>query len=450
MPSEDDDIPSPAEVRKQLERMKGSDALRSAPVQSKLLRFVVQSALKNREIREVDITKVLLPLGHADPEPNNARVTATHLRQTLARYYETAGEEDPVIVELPPGKGYKPVFSYNPRSQAYQAYRRGVAHMRRFLSAEDARLALDSLNEAVRLEPTYALAYATRAEAEFREALYRPDAPPAKWIAIAEKSAREALVWDPKSWRARVVLGAIRCCRFQWKDAKVEFDTALKIAPLETADHFYYGAFLAATGEPEAGLRQANAYWRRHREDPFAGLTAAAFCYLIRESKFYSAYHHTQATIRENRSGWIGYSLLACVTIGVASVAGGLLGSTAESHVDDAHKRLGVEAFPGLGILCHAQRWADGQSAQEIRARKARLHQRIARLEIASRESYVPPLQLALAHMAVDEMEEAISDLRRACDEGDPKMAWLHLLPLFDPLREHEGFRALLKRLHLT
>ncbi len=58
------------------------------------------------------------------------------------------------------------------------------------------------------------------------------------------------------------------------------------------------------------------------------------------------------------------------------------------------------------------------------------------------------PFQLALAHLGANEME-AIADLSRACDEGDPKMAWLHLWPFFDPLRELAGFKTLLARLRL-
>jgi hypothetical protein len=282
---------------------------------------------------------------------------------------------------------------------------------------------------------------------EFREALYRPDAPPGKWIACAQQTAHEALVWDPKCWRARVILGAIYCSRFQWEDAKAEFGMARRIAPLETEEHFYYGAYLAATGKSEEAVKLAEARWRRRREDLLAGLAPAALSYLTRQTAFHEAYEHAWAAIRENRSGWIGYALLACITIGVAHAAG-LLGSTAEDHIKDAHERLGLEAFPGLAILCHARRWDDGKDAPgAARERRARLHQSIARLEIAARESYVPPVQLALAHMAVDEMDEAVADLRRACDEGDPKMAWLHLWPLFDPLRGHEGFKALLQRL---
>ncbi len=83
--------------------------------------------------------------------------------------------------------------------------------MHALLTSEDPRTAHQCFAEAVKLEPTYALAHAAKADAEFREATYRPDAPPRKWIALAEASAREALFWSPQCWRAHVVLGAVHC-----------------------------------------------------------------------------------------------------------------------------------------------------------------------------------------------------------------------------------------------
>jgi len=446
MPSEIEEFPSHPEVRKQLERLLRSKALRGSPSQSGLLDFVVMSALNNTDIREADITNLLVSKDHPNPEPSNARATATNLRKTLARHYGEEGEDDTVVIELPPGRAYKPQFSYNSRSKACQAYKCGIMHMTRFFSAEDARLAIEYLEDAVQRQPTYALAYSARADAQFREALYRADAIPAIWIESARKSAQDALLLDPRSWRAHVVLGAVHCSHFRWDEAKAQFDAAIDAGPLETAEHFYYLAFLAATGKAEEALKLAHARWRRHREDPFAGFSAAALAYITRDAKFYAAYSHTWAGIRQNRSLWAGYALQSCVATGVASVAGGLLGSTARGHIDDAHKLLGMEVFQGLAILSASPMWLMDQSGNNVRARTATLHPQVARLEILSRESYVPPLQLALAHMAVNELEEAVSDLARACEEGDPKMVWLHLWPLFDPLRERPDFQALLMR----
>jgi hypothetical protein len=59
------------------------------------------------------------------------------------------------------------------------------------------------------------------------------------------------------------------------------------------------------------------------------------------------------------------------------------------------------------------------------------------------------PLQLALAYLAIGNIEWAIGLLERAMSEGDPLTVWLHLVPLFDPLRSEPGFQSLIKRMKL-
>jgi hypothetical protein len=63
---------------------------------------------------------------------------------------------------------------------------------------------------------------------------------------------------------------------------------------------------------------------------------------------------------------------------------------------------------------------------------------------------YWTPLQLALGHMGLGDTESAARMLTRAADEGDPLMVWLHLLPLFDPLRDDPAFQALIRRMNLA
>jgi hypothetical protein len=62
---------------------------------------------------------------------------------------------------------------------------------------------------------------------------------------------------------------------------------------------------------------------------------------------------------------------------------------------------------------------------------------------------YVRHSQLALAYMAVGRNHEAVTELRLACKEHDPVMAWLHLWPILDPLRTDQKFQALVKRMEL-
>jgi tetratricopeptide (TPR) repeat protein len=445
--SENDENPSKPEIRKQLARILASGFFRNSTSQYKVLEFVVNSALDGKEITQRHIDTELFPKGHTDPATSVGRATASNLRERLASYYD-GEKEAAVIIELPPGKGYKPGFTYNPASRAHKSYRQAMVHMSRFTSAEDARLTLTYLNEAITLEPEYALAYAARADAQFREAIYRADEPPRKSLELAEASAREALARDARAWRAHVVLGAIHCSRFQWQQAGAAFDEALETAPLEAAEHFYYAAYLAAVGRMDEALRVTRLSVKRHPEDPFAMLALATLCYLTREAMFHAAIEFAYGVERENRNLWIPSALLACISFNTGR-AYGMLATLGKGHVEDAHRLLGMECFPGLAVLCFALEMSLSENRPRIDEMKAQMHRMIAALEIKSRESYVSPLQLALAHLAANETDYAFPELKRACKEGDPKMAWLHLWPLFDSIRDHPQFLKLTAKMNL-
>lgn len=62
---------------------------------------------------------------------------------------------------------------------------------------------------------------------------------------------------------------------------------------------------------------------------------------------------------------------------------------------------------------------------------------------------YTGALSMALAYLGVGKTEAVISHLETACREANPFMAWLHLWPVFDPIRDHRGFKRLIKRMNL-
>lgn len=448
MAVDSEDIPSTPEVKKQLARMLRSKALRGSPRQAKLFEFVVESALADREIDENTISLALFPLGNYDSETSIVRTHASHLRSTLAKYYEGVGSEDPIVIELPPGKLYRPVFTLNPRWEVHRTYRRGMAHMDAFLTAESQKAALELFEEAIKREPSYAPAHAALAEVSFREALYSSKSAPAKWIKSAEHAASEALRINSETWRAHVVLGGIHCGRFDWDQANLAFQNALRIAPLETGEHLFYLAFLAATGRGEEAFRLARqTFTRWGEEDVFAMLRLAAICFLNPDRFLFALAPIWDAILERKQSphGYILYACFACAT----GLTDCFLLEEPQKYVERGHRLFGKEAFPGLAILGLGMIVRQTSDRQLQREKRAALHERISLLEIKSRKSYVPPVQLALAHLAAQELDYAVLDLERAVEEGDPKMAWLHLWPLFDPLREQEGFKALIRRMKL-
>ena len=108
-----DNKPTPEAIRVQLERILQSAEFRASDKQRKFLSFVVDETLEGRASQLKGYTIAVAVYGRAesfDPQIDPiVRVEAGRLRRALAHYYLTAGENDPVRIEIPKG-GYIATF----------------------------------------------------------------------------------------------------------------------------------------------------------------------------------------------------------------------------------------------------------------------------------------------------------------------------------------------------
>src|SRR5438477_13165242 len=103
---------SPQEVAAQLEKILSSQAFGNGTQASRLLRFLVERTLENREqeIKESVLGVEVFGRPSFDPRTDPiVRVEASRLRQKLTSYYQSDGKGDAVRIVLPK-RGYVPVF----------------------------------------------------------------------------------------------------------------------------------------------------------------------------------------------------------------------------------------------------------------------------------------------------------------------------------------------------
>ncbi len=67
-----------------------------------------------------------------------------------------------------------------------------------------------------------------------------------------------------------------------------------------------------------------------------------------------------------------------------------------------------------------------------------------------SKTSYVTPWQVATLYTRAGMKEEALNWFEKAYDAHDPNMPYLNVDPIFDDLRDHPRFQAILKRMGLA
>ncbi|WP_417688832.1 tetratricopeptide repeat protein [Roseibium sp.] len=104
---------SGAEIRDALKRVLESEEFRSSPRIKDVLRYIVEKFLDGRpgDINETIIAYEVFNRRGDDPDSSGSvvRVTMARLRRKLSYYYQSAGTDDPIRIEITPGS-YAPVF----------------------------------------------------------------------------------------------------------------------------------------------------------------------------------------------------------------------------------------------------------------------------------------------------------------------------------------------------
>ena len=100
--------PRPDEIRVQLAKILKSEGFCAAKRLSRFLIYVIEKHLngKSDQLKEYDIGLAVFDKDQ-DFDPSSDRIvsrTAARLRDGLATYYETAGKDDPLLIELPKGR----------------------------------------------------------------------------------------------------------------------------------------------------------------------------------------------------------------------------------------------------------------------------------------------------------------------------------------------------------
>jgi TolB-like protein/Tfp pilus assembly protein PilF len=401
--------------------------------------------------KEQDITKIAEALrvqnileGSVRRAGNRIRVTAqlihaadgTHLwseryDRELADVFAVQDEISAAIAEalkvkLSPQPAANP--RYTPKLPAYEAYLK-ARHFHWKVTAESMARANEFYEQAIALDPQFALAHALYADYMFGRAVFGMT-PAHKAAPAARALAQRALELDPSLHEAHAVLCTVAAAYdYDWKEAARRFTLATVSDALSPWALAYLGQFyLVASGRKKEAVDQVE---RAVQGDPLhPGIRLLMAGCLAAVGRYAEAEAHARQILDLDPSAGLAYYVLASLCAARSMFAEAL------SFAEKAFSLAPLYA-PSLGVYAGILVCIGEPN------RGKELIQRLG-----SGQVYGTPMGLAIFHAYCGEIVLAADWFEKAIEERSPGVAYLLQTAIAEPLRASPRWPKLAKMMN--
>jgi serine/threonine protein kinase len=313
--------------------------------------------------------------------------------------------------------------------EAYGLYLRGrYAWNKR--TSEGVYEGIQYFEEAIALDPTYALAYTGLADSYSLHIDYR-NVPVHEGHQKAQFYARKAIALDDSLAEAHASLAwSLFIYDWAWEEAAKEFRRAIELDPRYAPAHQWYAFLLASQGKFDEALLEAHT---AQENDPASVSVrrSLGYCYLYAR-KFEQARYHLDRAIAMNPTAEESYR-----------IQGLILTFLKEFEAAQRVLREGLSLAPPYGTYTKVTLgYALAEAGDPSYAREV-----AAELEEKVKTEYVSPVELTIAHIALGDKQRALDWAERLIDERRGWAAYLRVHPEVDSLRAEPRFDALVKRM---
>lgn len=312
-------------------------------------------------------------------------------------------------------------------TEAYHLFIKGRYYLNKRL-IETIRKAIQYFQQAIEIDPAYALAYVGLADCYPLLNLYG-ELTPREAYPKAEAAARRALSIDDSLAEAHNSLGVIKLFyEWDWTGAERSFRQAIELKPGYADAHQRYGMLLVSGGR----FAEASAELEQARElDPLSLITKTISGY-----PFYYARDFDRAALRFRE-----------------------VIDTDQSY-SMAHFRLGLtcaqqgQTEPALAELEHSSQLSGDRDVVAalgyvygLANKKSEAQAALAELEKREQVGFVSAYDKALIYVGLGETNAALDWLEKAFEERSYWLIYLPVDPVLDPLRASPRFTELLKKI---
>jgi serine/threonine-protein kinase len=318
---------------------------------------------------------------------------------------------------------------YTDNIEAYQLYLKGRYYWNK-RSEEALHKSIECFQQAIEIDPNYALAYAGLADCYTKLGDVGVTAmSPREAFAHAHAAALTALQIDSSLAEVHASLGHLDMHHLQWADAERDLKRAIELNPNYATAHHWYGYFMAFHQRFDEALEKIEVALKL---DPLSLPITDGVGEIL-----YFARRYDEAIAQFRKTLEMDPNFLASrINLGRAYEQAAMF-SEAEDQFVKA-RQITSESIDALAALGHTYAMsANTGAALEV----------LAQLTELSKERYVSPYDIALIHAALGETDEAFQWLEKAYDQRVEWMIYTNVDPRLDPLRGDARFLDLMRRI---
>ena len=320
---------------------------------------------------------------------------------------------------------------YTENTEAYQLYLKGRFFL--FRGTEDGiRKGIDYFQQAIAIDPSYALAFAGLSDSYKALAGYTGSMSPQEFLPKAKAAAVKAQEIDDTLAEPHTSLAEYRMSyEWDWPGAEREYKRAIELNPNNAYARQAYGNYLEAVGRLDEAIAERK---RAGGLDPLTPFTVADVGY-----PYYYAGQYDQAIEYFRRALELDPNFFwSHLWIGQAYVEKKMY----EEAIVQIQKAIALSSGNTRAIATLG--YAYGVSGKSSEAHKV-----LDQLKERSKSSYVSPYFIALVYSGLGDKDHAFEWLEKAYDEHHPYLTLIKVEPVFVSLHSDSRFADLLRRIGL-
>ena len=319
------------------------------------------------------------------------------------------------------------VKRYTNNPQAYEYFLKGVYSS----STEEGRKkSIEYFQQAIDLDPSYALAYAAMANSYMTLGSFPGFLSPQETFPKAEAAVRRALELDETLSDAHLTLGVYKMnYEWNWSEAEREFKRAIELDPNNEGAHSEYGSYFIRRGRFDEGIAMRKRAMNLAPSSAFPTIANLGAAYYFAR-QYEEAIKHYQRALEVNPR-------------------------YARSHLAIAHAYVQMgkneeaitEIKKAISLRDETRNIATLGYAYAVSGKRAEARKVLA--ELAKRK-YVSPYFIAAIYTGLGDRDQIFVWLERAYQEHHPNMTQIGVDPVFDPVRSDPRFADLMRRVGLS